>query len=96
MPADPEGWRLGIWWPDDGQHYYGVVDVCDGGVQGAAAKHLVHYDDGARLASNPSSSGQSQTMNAGPRGTWQDRPFHCTPIAGAARLHNLSVGCTTV
>lgn len=47
MPADPEGWRVGIWWPDDGQYYYGAVGVCNDGVQGAPAKHLVHYDDGA-------------------------------------------------
>ncbi len=47
MPADAEGWRVGIWWPDDGQYYYGAVGVCNDGVQGAPAKHLVHYDDGA-------------------------------------------------
>lgn len=46
MPADPEGWRVGVWWSDDSQYYYGAVGMSDGGVAGQPSKHLVQYDDG--------------------------------------------------
>lgn len=46
MPSDPEGWRVGVWWPDDNQFYYGAVGTSDGGTPGHPSKHLVQYDDG--------------------------------------------------
>lgn len=54
MPAEPQGWRVGVWWPDDKQYYYGAVGSCDDGATGQPDKHLIHYDDGGSSDKGPS------------------------------------------
>jgi hypothetical protein len=63
MPADPEGWRIGVWWPDDGQFYYGAVGTSDGGMPGQPSKHLIHYDDGEGFQNNQAVAGSPDQLS---------------------------------